>query len=316
MSKKSKKKFWANARKRGREKLVGDDLALHLRFSEYGGNAKEWLRKCALMLPEIERRKIWKKKGCTCIYEYAAKLAGMSKNQVQESLRVLRNVEDKPALRKVIEEKGISAVRPVAAIATVESQEFWAEKAKDLTMHELEAYVRSNRSESLRAEAAQPVKVTVTMELDPETADQLKKLKANSGDWEEAMKTLLKTREESLEAEKPEPVKSESSYVPAKISKFVEKRDGSTCVVSGCMEPSCELHHTEGFSKTKIHDPDTIYSLCEAHHDLAHRGLIQNEYKLPKYWRILEEPDKQSARFGLDKLVMKHRQLGQAAMVL
>jgi len=90
----------------------------------------------------------------------------------------------------------------------------------------------------------------------------------------------------------------------------VEKRDGGVCVVPGCTSSSCELHHTQGFSRTKIHDPDTIYSLCAGHHDLAHRGLIQNEHKQPHYWRILEEPDKRSCRFGLDQLVGQHRLMG------
>ena len=324
MSEKSKKQFWANARKRGREKLVGEDLQLHMRFSEYGGNAKEWLRKCALMLPEIERRKIWKKKGCTCIYEYAAKLAGMSKHQVRESLRVLRNIEDKPALRRVVEEKGINAVRPIAAIATVENQEFWAEKAGKLTVRELEIYAgdkkrelneQNNRYESHHVVTAQPVKVTVTMELDSETANQLKKMQANSGDWEEVMKKLLKIRKEQLEQQKPEPVQTETRSIPKKIEKFVEERDSGTCVVPGCMEPCQELHHTEGFAKTKTHDPDTIRSVCKGHHDLSHRGLIQNEHKPPQYWRLLEESDGQSSRFGLDRLVGQHRNFGRVAMV-
>ena len=36
---------------------------LHERFSFYGKNAKEWTRKCALLLPEINRLRIWEKKG-------------------------------------------------------------------------------------------------------------------------------------------------------------------------------------------------------------------------------------------------------------
>ncbi|MFH0820655.1 MAG: hypothetical protein V1908_02665, partial [Candidatus Peregrinibacteria bacterium] len=55
---------------------------LHEKFVAYGSSAKTWMRKCVLLLPEIDRFQIWKKKGFGSIYEYAAKLAGMSKNTV------------------------------------------------------------------------------------------------------------------------------------------------------------------------------------------------------------------------------------------
>src|SRR3990172_1916605 len=91
---------------------------LHQQFSEYGKNAREWLRKCALLLPEIEEKQVWRRKGFSSIYEYAAKLAGMSRYSVDEALRVLRRIEDKPALQELVAVRGIQAVRPVATIAT------------------------------------------------------------------------------------------------------------------------------------------------------------------------------------------------------
>ena len=52
---------------------------LHARFVNYGRNAREWTRKCVILLPEIERERVWEKKGFESIYVYAAKLAGMSR---------------------------------------------------------------------------------------------------------------------------------------------------------------------------------------------------------------------------------------------
>ncbi len=121
--------------------LTPHEKQFHQRFSEYGRNAREWLRKCALLLPEIDRLDIWKKKGFGSIYEYAAKLAGMSKNSVREALRVMKHIEDKPELKKVLEEKGINSVRPVATIATEETDAFWAQKARDMPKNTLETYV-------------------------------------------------------------------------------------------------------------------------------------------------------------------------------
>ncbi len=103
---------------------------VHQQFTEYGRNAKEWLRKCILLLPQIEKQQIWRKKRFKNLYEYAAKLAGMSHYQVDDALWILRKIKDKPELMKVVEEKGLNAVRPIVAIATKENEAFLASKAK------------------------------------------------------------------------------------------------------------------------------------------------------------------------------------------
>ena len=123
------------------------DKIIHEQFVHYGRNAKEWTRKCVLLLPEIERKQIWKKRRFNSLYEYAAKLAGMSRPSVDEALRVLKHVEDKPELKKVIEEKGIQSVRPVATIATQETANFWANKAREMSKNTLEVYVREYKKQ-------------------------------------------------------------------------------------------------------------------------------------------------------------------------
>ena len=297
-----------------KKKLEGGDLRLHSQFEKYGTNAKEWMEKCVLLLPEIERREVWRKKGFGSIYEYAAKLAGMNRNKVNEALRVLSKTEDKLALRQVIEKKGINAVKPVVTIATHETQEFWAEKATNMSKNELETYVRdfrkqANGSEGLPRKASQPAKITVSMELEPEMVEQLEKLKGD-GTWEEAMQKLFQARQRELERDKPEPVKTSSKHVPVEIDRFVLERDCSRCVFPGCNKCYDELHHADGFARVQVHDPDRIFCLCKAHHSLAHQGLIENEYMFPQFWRVREQPDRAEPRFGLDKLVVKHKQLG------
>ena len=96
-------------------------MDLHKKFVFYGKNAREWMRKCEMILPEIDRRKIWKKHKYGSIYEYAAKLAGMSRERVTDCLRIHRHIGDKPALLAVAEHKGICALRPVATVATQET---------------------------------------------------------------------------------------------------------------------------------------------------------------------------------------------------
>lgn len=287
---------------------------LHQKFSEYGANAKEWMKKCVLLLPEIDRKRVWARKGFSSIYEYAAKLAGMSRDKVNEALRVLSKVEDKPALVAIIQDKGLGAVKPVATIATKATEEFWAKKARELSKHELEAYVRGVKNQmnndgtfgrpgtatgyETLTDLGKPcdlvkgekLQVFVSMELDFEVLDELKKLKGD-GDWNALMKGFLALRKEKLEEIKPEAKENASRYVPAVIRKYVLAKYNSRCAFPGCNRRYAELHHVGRFFFDDRHDPDGIVPLCESHHMLAHRGLIENENELPKNWRIRAEAD-------------------------
>jgi len=139
------------------------DQLLHEKFVTYGANAKAWIRKCVLLLPEINRHAIWQKKGFGSIYEYAAKLAGMSRNTVDDALRILEKIEDKPNLRLVAEQKGLGAVRPVATLATSENEKFWARKAAGMSKNTLETYVREYKKQ--KGFAAVPADIDVPNEI-------------------------------------------------------------------------------------------------------------------------------------------------------
>jgi len=255
--------------KKSYKKLSEKDKTLHAQFSRYGRNAREWMRKCALLLPEIERNRVWEKKGFDDIYEYAAKLAGMGHDAVNDSLRILKKIEDKPELMKVVEEKGLLAVKPVATIATPETAKFWAEKAKIMSRHTLETYVRElvkqegvlskNSNQIIIGEDYSETNVTIsqnglfmlktdnvgrsgtaeipdfpqqeaiTILVDNEIAEQLKKLKGQ-GDWNELIKELLKLREEKLTSELKEIEQKEIKKIIKKKNKIVvavKQNDGS-----------------------------------------------------------------------------------------
>ncbi|MFA5842150.1 MAG: hypothetical protein WC882_00505 [Candidatus Gracilibacteria bacterium] len=279
--------------------------SLHKNFVEYGRNAKEWLRKCALILPEIDRQQIWKKKGFSSIFEYAGKLAGMSKSSVEDALRIMKKVEDKPALRKVIEEKGIQSVKPVIAIATSETADFWAEKARIMSKNTLETYVHEYRLERLPRTPAVSEK-QITMPLSPDVAAELEKLKGK-GDWNTLMRELLQLRKEKLEAEKPQSVETPSRHIPVKVKNFAVAKTRGQCAYPGCKKSYKILHHTQRFALDQVHDPDHLVPLCEAHEHLAHHGLIANEDLAPEEWGILLEPEWWDLKQVVDERVQEHR---------
>ncbi|MFA6550263.1 MAG: hypothetical protein WCT36_02825 [Candidatus Gracilibacteria bacterium] len=284
------------------QKILEKDL--HEKFSFYGKNAKEWMRKCVLLLPEINRLRIWEKKGFGSVYEYAAKLAGMSKNTVDEALRILRKIEDKPEIKKVVEEKGLNAIKPIVTTATPETDKFWAEKAREMSVHTLETYVREFHH--VVEFDVTPQVQNISMELDPKIVDQLNKLKGQ-GNWNDLMQKLLEAYKTQNEAKKPIPQENAKRYVPAKIEKYAINKTNGTCAFPGCIKKYKYLHHAERFSLTHEHNPDTLIPLCKAHERLAHAGLIENENLPPENWKIKLETDKTTEKWQkVDKWVVKY----------
>lgn len=287
-------------------KLSPAEQTIHQQFSDYGRSAREWMRKCVLLLPEIERRQIWRKKRCSSIYEYAAKLAGMSRSTVEEALRVLKKIEDKPALLELVKDKGLQRVRPVASIATLETESFWAEKARTMSKNALETYVHDYRLENLPREENRSVKLQ--MELEPELAMKLEKLKG-LGTWSELMKKLVDGVQKA-EVAMPEPVYTESRHIPAAIKRHMTECNGGLCAAPYCTRPATSFHHTQRWALEKVHDPARLQPLCTAHERLAHLGLIENEECAPDEWRLRKEPDRTDPKFYVDTLVSLYRPSG------
>lgn len=107
-----------------------------------GNNAREWLRKFAVLLIEVSRRGLHRRRGYSSVYEFAAKMVGMNRRTVDKILRLQRVLLDKPVLRLLIGEVGWTKVSVVAGIATAETDGFWADKVKLLPKGALEVYVR------------------------------------------------------------------------------------------------------------------------------------------------------------------------------
>lgn len=253
---------------------------LHEEFKECGKNAKLWKRKCCLLLPEIDKNLVWHTKGFSSIYEYAAKLAALSRWDVNESLRVFRKIEDKPALKQVVMEKGIHAVRAVVNIATEDTDEYWAKKADRMSKNELEVFVRELKSQEMiviKNDQKHSVQIqetinfdnqcpkqeqfkTVIMQLKPEVLAKLERLK--NTDWNKLMEKFLELHEKDLESNKPEKVQNANRYVPSK-----------------------------------------------SHHDLAHQGLINNENIQTRFWQIATEVNPENPNRFIDEKVQFHRRI-------
>lgn len=324
-----------------KKSMKSEHKILHKKFQDYGKNAREWMLKCILMLPEIDDHRILEQKGFKSLTHYAAKLSGMGKHTVYDGLRILRGTVDMPNICKVIEKKGINIIKPILKLLTIENEKSWAEMAMKMSRHVLETYVRdlSRTGPTKNLEIPQekamhifendsfvsseiapkipcemfansvteiPTKQTVGMELSPEILKKLTKLKGRGG-WDELFTQLLEEREEQLKKEKPAAVRSESRYIPIAILRYLLKRTNGTCAFPHCNNTFDDVHHTLRFSQYKMHDPDHMEILCEAHHSLAHFGLIDGEECAAENWRVLLEADTGAEKFEVDRLVARYR---------
>ncbi len=94
---------------------------------------------------------------------------------------------------------------------------------------------------------------------------------------------LQRREREALEADAEIVAGDESAGTPGHISRTVPPatrravliRDRGRCQVPGCRcRQHLALHHIRFRSQGGTHDPDNLITLCWAHHDMVHRGVL------------------------------------------
>lgn len=119
---------------------------LHL-CQDCGSNIRKLQRQFAVYLIEVNKRCICRDWGFHSIGEFAAKLAGMGAEIVNRILNVAQKLEDKPKLMALMLECGWAKLEIVANIAKPETQNFWVEKVKSMSLVTLQTFVREIRNQ-------------------------------------------------------------------------------------------------------------------------------------------------------------------------
>ncbi|PIQ77266.1 hypothetical protein COV82_05395 [Candidatus Peregrinibacteria bacterium CG11_big_fil_rev_8_21_14_0_20_46_8] len=126
------------------------DKNLYSLCKMYGAQALQARRKFAGLLPEVERRKLFEqrkflaKRSFYSIYEFAARLAGMSRDQVDVVLRLDRKFQELPQLHALLVNGEVSHNKliRVASIATKENETELARAVQKLSKAAIDAFVR------------------------------------------------------------------------------------------------------------------------------------------------------------------------------
>ena len=278
------------------------DKQLYKLCKKYGADALEARRKFAGLLPEVYQRRLYEKKGFGSIYEFAAKLAGMSREQVDKVIRLERNFEDKPVLKEALVRGEVSSNKliRVASIATPKDQEELLEKTKQLSTRALEVFVQDIKKQdgSSKPEIVQKSLHVQTLELDEDIENQLAELQQKGIDVNEFLRECLKKRTQEIEEEKEKLSKeakpTKSRYIKVDVKRLIKKEHGTKCSISGCNKPAKVLHHINRFALSRIHDPNYISPQCDEHHEISHsthvttkrsgvcpgRGTSESEYRI------------------------------------
>jgi hypothetical protein len=83
----------------------------------------------------------------------------------------------------------------------------------------------------------------------------------------------------SLDAD--EPARATADITPS-VRRFVLHRDRKCCTVPGCRSSRfLHLHHIEPRELGGSHEPENITTVCGAHHQMAHRGVLKISGQAP-----------------------------------
>jgi hypothetical protein len=248
----------------------------------YGRRALIWRRKFMGLLPEVNRRKLFEHRGCSSIFEFAYKVAGLSEQQVRRALNLSYEFRDKPALKELLTNGtvGLSKLARVASIATPENELELAEKVRLLPQKALETLVRDERILESQNGSSKPlseaklVRAHTTFELSSELVEELNALHGHGQDVNKILLELLQKRREEIARKKQKLSEvsqvTTSHHIPVAAKRVLQEEFGKKCSIHTCTRPATEIHHAQRFSLASTHDPHYLAPLCKEHHKIAH----------------------------------------------
>ena len=287
-------------------------MNLHQEFVSLNFQIIGMKNRLMFLLLEIYEQEIYKKHGCSTIYEYAFKYAKLSKERVQKALRTLKNTENTPEVRAKIATCGLDKVALVAKLATPENQHIYAEHIENMSTPALQAFTKEIRQ-------GKPEAPKMMIELDEEMQIIFNQFKKNHGpnlSNQQALRGILKSVSEdvfsktsqsnttsslSLPTDLAQAPKVPTRAIPARIKRAIYQKTNGKCAYPHCTKPIENYHHTTPFSFNLSHE--NIVGLCKIHHELCHNGVVKNELKDPENWQLDLEPHKSI----YDNLYLKYK---------
>ena len=240
-------------------------------------------KKFIAALPEVYRRHMYKEYGFGSIYEYAAKLCGVSKAMVDDVIRVDEKLNEMPNLKEQIAIVGLSKVKTVASTVTKETDKEWAEKVQKMTRSALETHIHDLKN-PIPGDIITTTPHSVEFEnfqakLHPDIILKLQIIKQKMGKgstWNEVFKKFVEVP--TVRSQKnPKPSNPKNRHLATAKRRELEGR----CSYPGCNKPAQEIHHPKPWAINKSHDE--LEPLCKPHHELEHQSDSMIDQKFRQY---------------------------------
>ena len=155
-----------------KEMLRMDSLALHNLAKKTAGSLTRYRALCGRLLLAIQHTGAYLEHGCSGAVHYAILQLGMPVREARQLKRVARELEALPflRLRANLGEIDWSKLREVVRVATVDTEQRWAELCKTCTYAEIEALVACCRRGELPSEQllSRPPRSEFRCTFDPE----------------------------------------------------------------------------------------------------------------------------------------------------
>lgn len=277
------------------------DKELFRKCVMYGKQTLKARRKFLGLLPEVALRRLYERKGFCSVYEFAAKLAGVSRKQVDMVLRLEKKFDGLPVLRMALTTGKVSPNKLVriASIATRNNQEELVERSEYLSSRALEVFVKDCKKQDGKGldKAANGGKCLHVqnlesgddgcggvLNLDGDVRRELSEMQEKGIDVNAFLREVLAARWEKIVEEKARLAQKQirkkedmdmigkptSRYVPVAVKRIVREEFGTKCSVEGCYRLAVHLHHENSFAEAQVHDPRVMRPLCKGHHELRH----------------------------------------------
>ncbi len=251
------------------------DRELLERCVRFGKEALVWRNKFRALLPEVEKRKLYLKKGYPSIYVFGKILAGLSEEQVSESLNIALRLEGKPALRDLLEsgEVSVNKIAKIMSIATVENERELAAKVQIMSTRTLEVFSRDVRNLHVKKPESNLL-FAQELHLDEDVQSRLLELERKGIYINQLLREALDRREKEITQAKERVAESlpeqSSRYIPVRVRNILKKEYGQKCAKNGCSKMSKNIHHMRRWALDESHDPSFLAPLCLEHHQIAH----------------------------------------------
>ena len=207
---------------------------IHKMFVQIGRDRNGLTNKLKAMLPEINRRQIYREHNCDSIYEYAGKFGGLSRAVVESVLKLEKKLEAMPELFGLVETEGSAKVALIANLATPENAPQLADKVKNMSKRAVtemakEMRGRKNGEESISEKSPCQASQKITIYLDEEMQFLFLKLKqklkisSNKRTMKEILQKMIKQEFPKISEDFPGPACPVGRKISSKIPSVSEK---------------------------------------------------------------------------------------------